>query len=184
MTLEDVRQRCYVDEITGCWHWRGGFSVGVPRIYAVDPATDEKTATTGMRAVKMLETGKAIPKGRIVYRCKCRADDCVNPEHLRIGTKSEQGAMLRRTKELRGDPLRALINRNNAAKRGYVKITPALAEEIRRSDEIGVALAKRLGISESTVSRYRNGVRAPLTLATASVFSMARVASNMTREAA
>jgi hypothetical protein len=172
MTLEDVRQRCYIDEITGCWHWRGAFSAGRPRIYVVNPKRDRKETMDGMRAVMTLKTGKALPRGKVAYRIRCECDDCVNPEHAKIGTKAEQGEFQARTKQLRGDPLRSAVNKANSGRRQF-KVTPEIALALLGSSEPGCVLAKRYGLCESTVSRYKRGlVRVPVVPA-ASIFALA-----------
>lgn len=84
-----------------------------------------------------------IPEGMVIMHL-CDRPPCVNVDHLRCGTQTE--------------------NIRDAAAKGRLrpgknkrKLTRALAAEIRASHESGAACARRLGIHESTVSKVRRG---------------------------
>lgn len=71
----------YVKHPDGCWRWIGGLSSGYGRFY------HEGKSIRAHRMSWMLYRGK-IPKGMLVlHRCNHRY--CVNPEHLYIGTPSD-----------------------------------------------------------------------------------------------
>jgi hypothetical protein len=87
-TFDDLKARCYVDEATGHWHWRGAFTVqqGGYRIATTWLSALQRTATLP-KAIGVL-MGKPIPEGRLWYRT-CTQFDCANPAHHRLGTRSE-----------------------------------------------------------------------------------------------
>lgn len=82
-----------------------------------------------------------VPDGvEVCHTCDVR--NCVNPAHVFIGTKSD--------------------NMKDAAEKGRLahrtaKLTSEQADEVRRSTERGVDIAKRLGVSQNIISRIRRG---------------------------
>lgn len=154
-TLDDLRQRCHVDD-NGCWLW--GFSVthdGQPKVHAI--IDGERICTTGGRISWLLSGGK-LPAKHVVYRYRCEAKLCLNPGHLRCGTKAEAGAQLVRIGRLRGDPARSIINRRNRCSKNIV-LDLVKAREIRASDEPIKTLAARYGTSNSTIHDVLTGKR-------------------------
>lgn len=165
MTLEDIKGRCHIDEITECWVWRGatsdkiGGSALIPRVYGPnftrDPTGNTKTVQTGNRAVWHALTGKPIPAGyRVFKRVICTNSLCLNPDHLRCGTAKQWGQSMATKGTWKGQAAR--ISANRAIGRSLSVITDEIAAEIRNSDETGLAISKRIGISESVISRTRN----------------------------
>jgi hypothetical protein len=157
MNLATIRARCLIDEDTGCWHWTGALSDGRwPRIHApnLSKPGNPMEVQTGRRVVWQLLTGKPIPPGHRVHG-RCDDPQCLNPDHMRCGPTREWGAHLRRTGHYKNSPARVIANR--ASGRGRSKLTPAIIEQILLSDETGVALEKRLGVSNSLVSKVRQG---------------------------
>ena len=89
-----------------------------------------------------------------VVRHKCDNPKCVNPEHLELGTQSDNIAdMHSRGRGLKGEMI------------GNSKLTDEQAEEIRRlykprsKDRNQYQLAKRFGITQSQVSMIITGKR-------------------------
>lgn len=155
--LEKVRERCYIDEDTGCWLWRGAVSQGKwPRVYAPDHSQEGSPlkTQTGRRAVWHLFTGKAIPNGWRVYGT-CTEDACLNPQHMKCGPTSELGSFIAKSGEWKGVPARIKANRLIARTRA--KVTPDMVSEINQSNEKGLDLAQRLNVSDTLVSRVRRG---------------------------
>lgn len=163
-TLADLLDRCRVDEETGCWLWAGAMSKGVPRIWS---SLLGKTVTGG-RLAWQLAHGEEPPTGMTVYRDQLCAARCVNPEHLKEGTKAESGAALRASGKLRGDPRRAAQCLRNGMRQS--KGSPQLRALILASDEPATHLAPKLGLSHTTISLVRQGKRWA-GLAGSSVFS-------------
>jgi hypothetical protein len=159
VTLEDLRDRCVVDEDTGCWLWRGTLSAGVPRVWAFDPERKAWRVMTGARAGWYLsKRGKARQLGKLtVYKVLCTESRCTNPAHMAKGTKAEAGAHLVASGHLRGNPLRAVKNLQNGMRNS--KATPELRALILASNEPAAHLAPKLGLDHTTVSYVRQGKR-------------------------
>jgi hypothetical protein len=151
-TLADLRGRCVIDG--GCWIWRMAASNGKePRAWYVDPDTGKGRAWIGARLALRLATG-IDPVGN-VYRPICMDAKCINPDHLKTGTRAEVGAWWAGTGKLKGNP--RVIAANTVTGRKYSKLTLADAALIRKSDETGIALAMQLGVNQTLVSAIRLG---------------------------
>lgn len=161
-TISDIKDRCTVDDITGCWHWRGARNgQHAPSLWF-----PPMRACTGLPTViAYILTGKAPPKG-VVWHCTCETRFCANPAHRKAGNRSTQ--MLAR--KLRKTPLeRARIARS---KRANSKLTDDTVREIRESDDILRVIAERYGCSADHVWKIKHGtIRRPLAAPGASVFS-------------
>jgi len=146
-TIEDLRLRCVVDEITGCWLWRGAFTQGVGAVWL-----PELGKTRTIRSAAMFLSGKPIKKGHRIY-LKCIHSDCCNPAHCNPMTPAAFGKAQAASDRLKGNPTRLAtcirLGRKNS------RLTPELAQEIRESSETGLAIAARLGVSRSVVSKIR-----------------------------
>lgn len=182
-TVDEVKSRCFVEDDSACWLWRGAMSGSLPRIYGPDhtatkaaltlalesaPKTDhtEIEATfpvamasqPGRRAVWHMANGKALPKGWRVYGT-CREDCCLNPEHSAAGPTAHVGLQTVKTGRFKNCMPRILANR--AIGRARSKLNADLIQEIQQSSETGQDIAARLNLGQSLVSRVRvHGVRA------------------------
>jgi hypothetical protein len=113
--LQDMKNRCRIDDETNCWHWLGGKTGGkYPKVCM--KFNGKERAFTGVKTV-MLLMGKEVGEGLTVYHYKCNSLDCLNPAHLRIGTHKEKWAHIKEMGYLRGDPARAAVNKAIAMKR-------------------------------------------------------------------
>lgn len=100
LTKEFFVQRCVVDVDSGCWNWIGGkVGMGYPKVYT------RSGSARGNRVVWELWNGP-IPDGMIVCH-KCDNSGCCNPDHLFIGTHSDN--MLDR--EIKGRACHPNINK-------------------------------------------------------------------------
>lgn len=184
-TLDEIYGRCKIDDITGCWVWDGAQSDGFPRVYgpdwertrdrldaalevafashwesaktkeaiveAMDPAM---LSQPGRRAVWQMATGKPIPNGWRVYG-KCEHDLCLNTDHMGCGTGAELGRFTAKIGRFKNQPNRIMANRLIGLKR--TTITPERFDEILLSEETGVQISARTGVSRSIVSKIRTG---------------------------
>lgn len=156
MTLDDIRDRCHIDD-DDHWIWKGALSDGKwPRIWAPDHTKDGSpmVVQTGRRAVWHVSTGKPIPARWRVYGT-CDVDRCLNPKHMECGTTTDWGAQVQKSGVHSGSIRRQTASRQTGRKRSV--LTPETYQEIMGSNETGRALARRLGISEQTVSRVKGG---------------------------
>lgn len=171
-SLERLKDRCRVDDLTGCWNWslRIG-NAGLPSVHARMPwAPDVKVSTTGMRCAYMFKTGKTLPNGWFVW-AKCNNSMCVNPDHAVAGTGKELGMAMEKRGIYKNKPAKLRACRENASKTR--KLTMEQAREIRSSQERAVELAKYYGINKTTIWAIRRGERYRETgLRNSSVFTM------------
>ena len=166
-SVECLRQRSSIDEVTGCWHWRLSCCEGAARVWMRHPETGEPYRTTGPNAAVLLERGRMLPKGKKGYR-KCESLDCVNPEHVKVMTRAEHGAWVAALGLWKNKPNRILANRAN--KRKHAKLDVEKARAIRASAATQVELAKVYGVPQSTIGAVRAGKLWKETMPTASVF--------------
>lgn len=154
-TVEDLRQRCWVDEQTGCWHWRLFAHRGRPQVcYMLPDGTPRRSA--GRRAALELARGARLPRSVDVFaaRSKCSgASDCCNPAHARTGSRSE----LLRARSLSAASRNAMCLSATRLQRSKSSITMEIARRIRASADTTAVEAARWGISKSTVGAIRRG---------------------------
>ena len=164
--IDTIKDRCHIDTITGCWMWRGavslsnGGSTRQPRVWTVDYTRDAtgntKTVQTGNRAAWHAHTGQPIPPGHRVFKTSaCTNGMCVNPAHMQCGTTTSWGKSVARKGVWKGSSARIQANRATGRARSHVDA--ATVADIRNSTETGEAIAARLGIGRSIVSKARRG---------------------------
>lgn len=154
-TMADIKARCFVEEHSNCWIWRQAFAKGdrsntpvcwspeagrvvsVLRLFAFLDSGDEAYIATGNQSLRAWRT-------------------CLNPacvRHVRYGTAEQWGEWTAKNGHRKGS-LRC-IAANTRTKRDASRLTMADVRVIRQSEETGVAMADRFGISVSQVSRIR-----------------------------
>jgi len=158
--LEDVRQRCHVNDVTGCWEWRLSMANdSVPRAY-VPPEVVQAIGTharhdmTVMRLAWALAGNKLEPRHR-VWRSRCDCKTCVNPAHMKSGTTAEWGADLRRTGRMVGRPQKLAqlkqISMARATPPELIREAERLLDEGLTSREVG----QRLGLNHNVMADVR-----------------------------
>jgi len=124
-----------------CWIWTGSVSKGTG--YGAFKLNGRKV-DAHVAAWRISNNGAAVPIGQLVmHSCDCR--QCVNPDHLSLGTSSE--------------------NMRDASERGDVVIASAKLTEqqvpmIRRLHSEGwsmYAIAKLVGVSDVTIASLIHG---------------------------
>lgn len=161
LSIEGIRDRCIVDDITGCWTWcaaRDGN--GAPCLHV--PALGIVT-TLGV-AIGYFRTGARSPPG-VVWHCTCETRQCANPDHRRAGTRSTQmlAAKIKPSPQTRA--------RISAGKRRGAKLSQADADDIRGSSLLLTEISDKYGICIFYACQIRNGQRRkPLAAPGSSVF--------------
>lgn len=127
---------------SGCWVWLGSLNNGYGQF-----RRDDGSIILSHRLSHLMHSGSSID-GLVVMH-KCDNPKCVNPDHLALGTQAENVQDMREKgrEKKRGAP---------GMQHGMSKLTDALVVEIRGSQESGPSIAKRLGISTTTVYDVRN----------------------------
>ncbi len=153
-SIDEVKGNCRIDD-DGCWIWAGGCGAHeIPRIYAPN-AAGEMTVQNGRRAVwQMLNPGQSLPNGVQVFGT-CGKARCVNPACATEGSIADRGKLIAANGWLKGRIETRLAAR--ATGRARSVLTAEMRRAIDASNEPSLHLARRLGISVQTVSKYRRG---------------------------
>lgn len=170
-TLEEVRGRCRINDLTKCWEWTGAKSGGVAMVYAPDWTLRDGAMRTqaGRRAVwHITNPGKALPSGWRVFDT-CETALCLNPAHAEAGPGTAHGARIVTRGRYKGQLSRNLANR--AIGRSLTVLTPDLVSEIMSSNETHAEVERRIGISQDLVGRVRKGQRAKCLQPLAGIFT-------------
>lgn len=162
-TLEDLRLRSVVDDITGCWNVRSFARYG--GVYLWFAPLDCTVSLT--KAMAYLITGDKAPKGKLWWPT-CHNTGCGNPAHRQLGTWSE----MRRALHPSMTPLqRARITLATRARSRH--FSPELRHEIITSSLPASVIAKREGMDLALVCRIRKGQAWRECTVGASVFNLA-----------
>ncbi len=161
--LDDIKARCRIDPVTGCWHWAWGCTtsgvgagIRMPAINVPPGVMGPKRMTiTGARAAWLM-SGRKLSAGMVVWRT-CRHDDCVCPAHLRAGTKAEEGAWLAAQGVLRDDPVRRAMNIKACAAQAVPVETVSRIEALLAAGKSQWAIRKETGVNPSTISKIASG---------------------------
>jgi len=148
--IDRLMSKVVVDNASGCWNWTGSCrSDGYGQIRRGGRGNG---ITSTHRASYEFYCG-AVPDGDghhgicVLHRCDNKI--CVNPEHLFLGTQSENmDDKVAKGRQLRGET-------NNGA-----KLCEADVAAIRASDTShgsGAKLANQFGVSQQLISAIRSG---------------------------
>jgi hypothetical protein len=162
--LEDIRQRCHVDDVTGCWEWALAISEGgkphssrTPRVCLPSGVMEGGGRSMSVARASWLMSGRKIRPGCGVWRTCCN-DACVAPGHLKSGTKVEEGAWMAASGHRRGKPWRAAVNRRTNAACQAVPVDVVRAIEVRlRAGELHREISADTGIHKATISKIARG---------------------------
>lgn len=135
---------------SGCWWWTGALRNG----YGVIKLPARRSPTYAHRLAYLLAFG--VDPGSLFVCHTCDQRRCVRPEHLFLGTSADN----MRDARMKGrvaDPPPAL----RGTAHHLSKLTPAAIDVIRATPRrygSGRQLARRFGVSESTISCVRRGL--------------------------
>jgi hypothetical protein len=125
-----------------CWEWQARAEINGYGTFTVRSGVQRLVH----RLAYEIHAGEPPPKG-LVVRHRCDNPKCVNPDHLELGTHAEN----MRDKVSRGRQVRG--ERSPSA-----KLTEDQVREIRSAPEgQGRTLARKFGISNTQVSKIKNG---------------------------
>jgi hypothetical protein len=159
-TLQDIRDRCRIDEETGCWIWAMATSWSqkancsrkkLPVCYYGPKGRNMSV----IRLVVELRSGRPVPSSYRVWRT-CGDEKCCNPAHLKSGTHAAWGNWWANSGRAKFTPDHKAAVRVSAARRGH--LTPAQARQVILSDRPGAELAREYGVSQQVISRIRRGI--------------------------
>lgn len=161
---ERFSSRYEVDEKTGCWNWTGhknvkgyGVIAGVINGKRYVPKGRQMLAH---RASWIIHKGD-IPKGdsyhgKIVMH-KCDNPSCVNPEHLSLGTQSDNVLdMVKKGRKVSGTPSGIEHWRSSIKEQADIDLICSTKGQTK-------ALAEKYGVDVCTIKRIRNrnGIKHP-----------------------
>lgn len=163
-TLADLKDRCWIDEDTGCWHWRGALSKGMPSLWFAPIGR----VTTLSQAIGHMKTGKPLASGLLCY-CTCKTPSCANPGHRDVGTRHDQAAVLIEQGRLAKS---ALVRAAMSRARSTSALSDADVLSIKTSSATCTDDAKKFGVSVSHVSLIRRGKTRHVGVQGSSVFNI------------
>jgi hypothetical protein len=153
-TIDSIKAEFVIEE-GDCWIWQGHKAQRhtVPLIYWRRSKAEDGRMVSARGLLHFLRTGQEIITGAF-YRASCGDGNCVNPEHIVVNTQRQH--MSHMAKALNSQPAIAAIR---AAKIGNSRrvLTHDQIQIIMSDPRPAPAVAADLGISESTVCRYRSG---------------------------
>lgn len=145
-TMRERFEQKYIPEPnSGCWLWLGSASGKTLRAYLPKPG-HRNTSLVAARVAWELYRG-SIPSGMLVCHT-CDNALCVNPEHLYLGTYSDNRA----DAVARGN---WSIKYANGVAHGLAKLTDTEVLEIRSSTESSRSLAVLFGVHPTQIQRIR-----------------------------
>jgi hypothetical protein len=165
--VQTLRERCVMDDETGCWHLRSPSGRPMPTDGYVHQLYLHGTGKISATRAAMILAGKPAGKGQMVWR-GCKSYDCVRPEHLRVGTRAQWGKHLQATGVFRTPEAQASRTRQKAHLR---KLSAEQVQIVRSSELSAIKLAAELGVSKTTVNAIRAGTLYRDLVRGASVFS-------------
>lgn len=146
----EVRFWRYVEKTESCWNWVGKSKnrQGYGQIQSGGKGTPHKLAH---RLSYEIHKG-AIPDGLVVMH-SCDNPSCVNPDHLSVGTHSQN------TKDAFARGLATSVPPHKFGEsHGAAKLKESDVYEIRASKESSTILVARYGVSKSAINRIRQRV--------------------------
>jgi hypothetical protein len=140
--LERIEKWSSPIPVTGCWIWTGSLNnLGYGR-FAIN-----RSHRGAHRMSWEAHRGQIPPGLQVLHKCDVRC--CVNPDHLFLGTASDNMGDMWAKRRHPGAGQRG-------EKHSQAKLTAEQVAEIRASRPFTKGLAKKYGVSNSRISAIRN----------------------------
>lgn len=149
-SLEFLRDRCVIDEVTGCWLWS---------LYVTRAGMPQGRTAEGLyyahRAAWEAVNGP-VPEGLFVYHAKCEHNHCINPRHTAAGTRRDQMLAASRL----GKISKGLRHVMACTGDSNLRVPQEVVDQIRErcaAGESPVHVAREVGVHFSHAYRIVNG---------------------------
>ena len=136
---------------SGCWLWNGSTKYGMFTI-------DDGSMIGAHRASWILHKGE-IPSGLFVCH-KCDIPCCVNPDHLFLGTQSDNlKDMFAKNRADRNNPNRIkALPKGKRHHRSMAKLTEKQVLEIRGMNGSQRSIAEKFGVCQQLISKIKRNI--------------------------
>ena len=139
--MQQIMNNVIIHPRTRCWMWTAAVN---NHGYGLIKRRRQKDGRYAHRVAYKLFKGD-IPDGLFVLH-KCDTPRCVNPEHLSLGTQSDN---------IKDCASKGRLVDNSGERHGMAKLDPEKVSQIRASDAKNGDLAKQYNVSETTIRFIR-----------------------------
>lgn len=150
--LERFEQRYQPEPNSGCWLWLG--HIGKTGYGQIKMRSTDTRSNGAHRASYELFCGEIGAGALVCHRCDNRS--CVNPDHLFLGSYKDNFEDAKKKGRLRWN-----ADRKARAPKGeqhhQAKLTWGDVMRIRASDDAGIDLAQKYGVTPTQISKIRQG---------------------------
>jgi DNA-binding XRE family transcriptional regulator len=157
-TLEDIRLRCRVDEVSGCWLWSLCFDDNkTPKVGIPAGVLGEREATMSAAKASWLLSGRKLAEGHVVWRSVCGDSRCVNPQHCTALPRAEMRRKCGESNREKGNVKRTAANVATATKLAVKPDVVKVIEARLKRGEKQRDIAADVAVSRDTVHRISSG---------------------------
>jgi hypothetical protein len=156
-TLEGLKDRCFVDEDTGCWLWRAALSAGQPKVWVPPGVLSDAGAVMPAGRAAWLLSGNKARSDQVVYRT-CGCQECVAPEHGIAVTRKAMGKHVAESDRWKNNPARVIANAKNRHGLAKPREIVQQAEQMFSEGVPQKIIRERLGISQRTAVAIKSGI--------------------------
>ena len=147
--IEKIKANAIEDEC-GCWIWQGATQAN-----GKTPKMNHGGRVTSVRRLILQEQG--VPMVKRLASTSCGNVSCVHPDHVQPVTRSQL-----QLRNVAATGYTSAVTRrqrlaDKARLRSTTKLTMELADQIRAAEGSSRAVAKRFGVSQTTVLRILAG---------------------------